>query len=715
MKQRGTVDHTIVQGVFVGPARSGKNCLMERLLGRMPSSVSPSTGVAENVVQVKVIQKSSTCAVNVEEMTWSEMDYDDEAIKLMVINTESQNKAEVCYQTTGVNVETLPADDAHNHRLNETHGSSSELLVSESKDKGKKSHPSTQCSDPLVTKSLPTQVRVAPQLPDSYVSPTEIFKEALKNKGYDALKQHFETTTSLYLTNTGGQVEFQEVLPLLVSGPSIFFFTFRLDRDLHEYYTIKYEVSDERKSYHYTSTLTTIDGMLQTLASISAMGTFIYSGSHVRDKPLRPKVFFIGTHEDQLDSKEVDEKIAQVDQQLQKIIRLTEYHKDLVEFASESQLIFTVNNFSESDIDFKRIRLALQRVITRKEFRMTFPIHWLIFSHAIRKLNNRVINYDICLKIARECELADDEVDEALYFIHSKMGLIRYFPYEHIKSLVFVDPQFLFDKVTKLIVHTFIFEKVAQYEFEQFKYRGIFSLEKLDEVSHSSTIMSTFQFGKLLERLRIIAPFKVANETKYFLPCVLALAHGSDACQTLDTPVPTLHVSFECGYVPKGAAGALIAYLMANEIESFDKWILDAKKVLKNEVSFYVGPYDKVVLRIFPKHFEIICIPNPQFPDDERQITIKKACNILLETIDKGIEQILHDMNYVKQLHHFTFPCLLDDCKGSHPAQLIWYKGSPCRLQCSIKDKPVKLPKGVHFWKPALHKVHTEKSACSEC
>ena len=39
MEERGMLDHTIVHGVFVGPARSGKNSLMERLLGRMPSSV----------------------------------------------------------------------------------------------------------------------------------------------------------------------------------------------------------------------------------------------------------------------------------------------------------------------------------------------------------------------------------------------------------------------------------------------------------------------------------------------------------------------------------------------------------------------------------------------------------------------------------------------------------------------------------------------------
>ena len=47
-----------------------------------------------------------------------------------------------------------------------------------------------------------------------------------------------------------------------------------------------------------------------------------------------------------------------------------------------------------------------------------------------------MVSYDECLEIARQCGLADDEVDEALHFIHSKMGLIRYFPYEGVKDLV---------------------------------------------------------------------------------------------------------------------------------------------------------------------------------------------------------------------------------------------------------------------------------------
>ena len=715
MEERGKLDHTIAHGVFVGPARSGKNSLMERLLGRMPSSVSPSTGVAESVVQVKVIQKSATFATNVEELTWTKMDYDDEAIKLMLINSKS-TKNIVPYQTK--EVKTLPTDDAV--VLGETLESKSDITsVSESENERKKSHSSaTQGSNsPLEIQPSSSQLHVPPQLPASCVPPIEILKEAVKNKGYEALKQHFETTWSLYLTNTGGQMEFQEVLPLLVSGPSMFFFTFRLDRDLHEYYTIEYELSDGKKSHPYTSTLSTIDGMLQTLASISAMGTFVYSGLHRREKPLQPKVFFVGTHKDQLDSNLADSHIAHIDQQLQKVIRSTTYYKDLVESASESRLIFTVNNFSESDSDFECIRLAVQHVVTRNEFKMTSPTHWLIFSLAIRKLNDRVISYDSCLEIARECRLSDSELDEALYFIHSKMGLIRYFPYEHIKSLVFIDPQFLFDKVTELIVGTFTFGKVTPYEREQFRHKGIFSLDKLSTQHQSSTIMSTFQFGKLLERLRIVAPLKVGNEMKYFLPCVLAHARKSDShLLANDTPVPALHVSFECGCIPQGVCGTLIKYLMTNEMKTLIEWTLIPEKIFKNEVSFCVGPYDTIMIKIFPTHFEVTCIPSPSFPDDERDdCPVKGTCTVVLKAIDSGIKQILQDLNYMydKTRHSFTFPCPADICNGCHPAQLKYIRGSPRSLYCNIQKKLLKLPANVHFWEPALLAINKEQNKAS--
>jgi hypothetical protein len=141
---------------------------------------------------------------------------------------------------------------------------------------------------------------------------------------------------------------------------------------------------------------------------------------------------------------------------------------------------------------------------------MTSPARWLIFSLALRQLKPYVVSYDEFLEVARQCELSDDELDEELHFIHSKMGLIRYiyFPYEGVKDLVVIHPQYLFDKVTELIVDTFTFEKSSKQVMDEFKKKGIFSLSEFEKISsRTDTKIKPFQFAKLLERLQIAAPF----------------------------------------------------------------------------------------------------------------------------------------------------------------------------------------------------------------
>ena len=712
IEKRGMLNHTVVHGVFVGPARSGKNSLMERLLGRMPSSVSPSTGVAESVVQVKVIQKSTTIATNVEESIWSVMDYDDEAIKLMLISSDSRIKESEDnlqkYVQNDVESQDVPLEAQHTDRCR----LSLSLLQSAMRCLRYYIFGFQTAYDSVITDSEPgfeqqlpslaKSIQSPPQLPDSFVSPIEILKQALRNKGLEALKQHFEKTWSLYLTNTGGQMEFQEVLPLLVSGPSMFFFTFRLDRDLNELYKIEFERFDGTKSDPYTSTLTTMDGILQTLASISAMGTFVYRDLQRKEAPLRPKVFFIGTHKDQLDSTLADSYIARVDQQLVKVIKSTAHYKELVEFASSSQLIFTVNNFSESDSDFQNIRSAVERVVKRDEFHMTSPAHWLIFSVAIRKLPH-IINYDSCFEVANQCGISSqEEFNEALHFIHSKMGLIRYFPYEDVKDLVVIHPQHLFDKVTELIVDTFTFEKVCKQKSDEFKCKGIFSITEFDHINTASkgnTGILPFKFGKLLEYLRIAAPFEEDNETKFFFPCVLAHASEPEKNQeAYKSPIPSLLISFECGYCPKGVAGALIKYLMTNEMKSYSHWMLLTDKIFRNQVSFTVGAYDTIVIRILPTHFEITCSPDPQFNNKRGDCSIEETCTEVLKAIETGIQQILTDLQYIKIKYLPTFPCQAAGCQGGHPAKVLFSKSTPSSLVCETTGKLFKLPPGSHLW-----------------
>ena len=718
MEERGILNHTMAHGVFVGPPCSGKNSLMERLLGKMPSNLSPSTGLLETIIQVQVVQMTATFAANVEESVWSIMDYDDEAIKLMVINIHSENECSgKTVPQTGAESEQYaqyePVRRAQPRSTQQISGpkklfAAGAYLFSKmfkGLRKGNMGASVQTQSNQAIKQSSPCEP--SPQLLDSFIPPSEILKQALRNKGgLRALQQHFEKTWSLYLTNTGGQIEFQEVLPLVVSGPSIFFFTFRLDRKLDERYEIEYRLSDGTRSEPYKSTLTTIQGILQTLASIAAMGTFTYEDLHKRVIPLRPKVFLIGTHKDLLDDKIADDHIKKIDKQLKDVICSTKHYEDLVRFASQSQLIFTVNNFSESESDFKMIRSVVEVVVEQDGFEMASPSHWLIFSLAIRKYPSPVIRYDECFEIAKSCKITDKkEFDLALNFIHSKMGLIRYFPDEHLKNIVIVHPQFLFDKVTELIVGTFTFEKLAgnMYVINEFKRKGIVSVSDLESIgARNMSGITTFQFRKILESLRIAAPFKMKGEEKYFIPCVLAHADQPDITFTelpcAHGPTPPLLISFECGYCPKGVSGGVITYLMVNEMQSNFAWMLKPKNIFRDQVSFLVGPYDTIVLKILSTHLEVICIPGDLDQDDRKKCPLKEVCVEVRRAVEKGVREVTHDINYVQAHHSLSFSCKAPTCSGHHPAKIIYHNKNPSSLLCEKTDKRFKLPTGYEIW-----------------
>ena len=709
------LDHTIVHGVFVGPARSGKNSIMERLLGQMPSTVSPSTGVAESVVHVKVMQKSTTFAANVKESFWSPMDSDDEAIKLSVINTDLDSQVEKVDENTDI----APKNSVHHEAtvISESEADNGHLIEAVNTDAKfepeAKNVSISQDFPDMSIKELPSKsISNTPcgRLPDSFVSPTQLVKLALRKKGKEGLKElqrHFKKAWSLYLTNTGGQMEFQEVLPLLVSGPSIFFYVFRLDRDINTRYMIEYDSEDGTKAEPYKSSLTTVEGLLQTLATIAAMGTFIYKGLQKCKLALRPKVFIVGTHKDQLDKETADSLISSVDNQLQEAIKSTAHYKDVVEFASPSQLIFTVNNFSKKESDFQDMRTAVERVVERDAFKMTSPAHWLIFSLVLRQIKSDVITYDQCREIARQCGLADEELDEALHFIHSKMGLIRYFPYEEIKHLVVLRPQFLFDKVTEMIINTFTFDKMGKQAMEDFKKKGIFSLEQFEAISSgTNTSMKAFEFAKLLEGLRIAAPFRMDGKIMYFFPSVLAHTEEVPPIHQLTlvcTPVPNVMVTFKCGYCPKGLAGALVKYLMTNEMKASESflWKLNHETIFRNQVSFKVGPLDTIVLKISSTHLEIICIVNTKFKN-RKACPFHMLCTEVYKAVDSGIKQVTSDINYVNAEHSFAFSCECKEVSTAHPGELEYVGGEPFCLTCSKTEEQHDLPVNHDCWSTML-------------
>ena len=126
---------------------------------------------------------------------------------------------------------------------------------------------------------------------------------------------------SLYIRDTGGQVEFQESLTLLIHGPSIFIFVLRTDVDLLKKTIIRYRSPSGDISNQYQSTISSKDALVQFLTSVCAIetteeGVFQKGGVYEAHEPV---VFIVGTHIDQLGIR-ADSVIAKMNESLDEII-----------------------------------------------------------------------------------------------------------------------------------------------------------------------------------------------------------------------------------------------------------------------------------------------------------------------------------------------------------------------------------------------------------
>lgn len=668
---------------------------MKRLLREMPSKKSPSTGVADRVVHIKVEKSSSSSSfmANIKESAWKPIKTNDhdEAIDIMlkIASTRTTSTRTTCKEistTSTVQSKIAKFNTEHSVDIIDRHRS-----FSEPEYRGKS-----------------TGVNIASQLPTS-TSPLEVFKTAVQTQGLKGHEEHLDTQVSLYLTNTGGQMEFQELLPLLVSGPSMFFLTFRLDRDLNTPYEIVYEIDvqggygSQLKSYKYISSNTPLDTILQSLASIDAIGT--YTDYKKKNIALKYRILLIGTHRDILEKRtsNAESAIAKINEEIKNAVETATYWKHIIH-ADEDHLIFTVNNFAKDDKDFQLIRSSVQKVIEAGDFRDDYPSYWLIYSLMLQRLGKRTESFKKCFEVAKSCGIIEEnELKEALYFLDRRMGVIRYFPEDKLKNLVILDPQVLFDKVTQLIVETFTFEHcfLDRSVEEEFK-KGIFSLKEFERINKKINPDSTINpkwFADLLQHLRIAAPFKEAGIQKYFFP--IAISHVAEKQKIniakTELIICPLVVSFKCGYCPIGLTGGLITYIMEHKVNS-GEWEFRTNGIFRDQVTYVVcDTNDKVTLKSFPTHLEITCIPGPGNRD---KYPVEGTCIEVKRLFKKGIEIATKRMNYVRNVDiTFTFYCTAEMCKESrkHPAKYIEGTG---KIHC-IRDNGLvfDLPKGHHYWR----------------
>ena len=361
------ISRKIAHGILVGSTGAGKSSLMDRLLGRPRKKFSPSTGVAEPVVMVDIDIDNPTTFHSVtviDQNTWTEMKYETSLLRQMdesVATSQPDNTA--TSQSATSQTPSNSGDTEHS------------LIPATPASQQSPPHTDNTASVSITPVAL-TKKKILPPAAD-------IVRRTIKEiGGHKKFRRFLKKSISLYLRDTGGQVEFQEIMPLLIFGPSIVFFVFRLDLDFKKKFEVKYRKSADESFNCYISSITTEEAFLQCLATVDAMDT----SGEASVKTHKPLVFIIGSHRDNLGAS-ADKKIAELNNYLSLLIRNGGF-RDLVQYADrrKGHVMFTVDNTSGSDEDFDSIRSRVSNMIRdRVEFTIEYPIRYLLFCLELQK------------------------------------------------------------------------------------------------------------------------------------------------------------------------------------------------------------------------------------------------------------------------------------------------------------------------------------------
>ena len=694
----GKIDRKLAHSMFVGPTGSGKSSLMDRLLGRGRKKFTASTGVCDTIVivDINVTNPSTFHPVTIlESDTWEEIECDVSYVRQLgqesvnvEISHENSHKPTEKSAHTRASARPDPAKKIGSVRVAQPHSKRKDAPV------------------PLPRRKLKVGTIIS----------SENIYSVIKKYGFRKVKKYLKKTCSLYLRDTGGQVEFQEMLPLLIFGPSIFFFVFRLHLDFKSKFCVEYRMSASKSINCYTSSITTEEALLQCLASVYAMDTSEEDSVQTH----KPMVFIIGTHKDILISKaEGTDKIDDLNRYLDFIIRSNGF-RDLVQYAGDDHnVMFAVDNTSDSEEDFQKIRSNVNHLInTRKEFSIEYPISYLLFCLNLQNIKESILTLDECKVLAAQHGIEGDQVSHLLRFLHIRIGVIRYFDIEGLKHIIVKEPQILFDKITDLLVKTFSGEFLRTSEVLDFREKGILTASAFENVSSDNKIKPK-EFLQLLVHLRIITPLvtpgdKEDQEKRYFIPCILN--HVPESKRDTVTNILPLLFKFKSDHCPKGIFGVLSTHLMTPEKAESEEigttFVLIHDKIFKDQVSFEVhSPWDQdeMSLKVYSTHLEVKFFPFSS--DRDRDTPLKEVCNSVRQILEKSILRSLKDLHYSKEKLEpmACFKC--EHCAQMHPVRA---GRTHHKIHCNKARKGSRIPLNGRCWYNEGQSTYIKASYYSE-
>ena len=703
MKNKRKIPMKSASLVFFGPPLVGKSTTLQRILSD-PSVVVPfihttSTPVAEKPRRV-IIKKPKPTMARLQGSKFLLQDFEQEKLHL----------ARLALREATTLPPVQPADNQPTQHLGKGSAIRQPEVPLEPSEYTETLSPENVPRPPTPSEEGATASPKQPFLHFEplplFQAPDDIIRAATISGVIDDMQELLEGSTMLHILDTGGQSSFFEVLPMLLSGRTLEILLFKLNEALEERYVVEYVSSDGITADPYVSSFTVEQVIFQALTSVSYTtppASILTSDSAHRSQSA---AILVGTYKDQVS----DEKFAEIDGTLQKKLKCCSLPNTTVfRYPNRRKgqqppfnIVVPVDNTSPTDPGISLLQDIINEVIEERFDPFDTPLTWLMFHLCVRTANARVLSFQQCATIARQCGIEDDqELKLALWYLSHQCGIFRYYPeVKGLEDIVICDLQVLFDCISNLLSSTFNFGKACTEVEVRFQETGRCPLQHAERLLKSCNEIPLLKLLNLLEHLRLLSPIhdEKVEVQEYFIPCILpsceveTLQRPSSQCTQ---PAPLL-IKFESGYCPVGLFHSLNVHLTSPHLQSDMKWRLSEGKLFRNKVSFHVGvDFDQVTIISRPTYYEIWINRESECHDPE---PLPIVCNKVRATIEQAIQTVKSSLNSTLQItHHSSFYCLRPDCHTvPHPATP---ENTPAKIAvCSFTGNPSHLSPQQRIW-----------------
>ncbi len=677
---KGKVICHIVVALLIGIAGAGKTSVKELLLGNTPPSAHKSTYMVD-APQIPVVRPTSLHkAATLGSSSWrllKEKEFQEFIIKHYGINPADQSSSSADQHTDSRSTPS-PADQHTDSppsadRRIDSNGARDEAVSDDILELGKEFQ---GVFDQLQGERDPIEV------------------------------------TFIYLIDSGGQPQFQELLPAFVKKPTAALCVTKLSEQFDDYPELPYSDRSGKKCGKPSKSilnngeiLTRYFQVLQSRQSATGEG-----GS--------PNVFVIGTHKD----LEKPETRPEKNKMLRDLLE-PKFGEKLV-WHSIDEVIFPVNAAATEGKDCEEAKVVVQDLRKKIEERCRnlnpaeIPLAWFLLEmllmelaqkrSEIRKVN--VFKLKDCEQAAAMLRMDPKECRNALKFL-SDNNILFYDP-DNLPDVVFVSSQVLVSIVTALVYLCYVLQSEGDSEdsaelkrrcstkmWRKFRSRGVLTSELLCSQEFKD-VLSSQMFGvpyedgvftpdellRLLRGLHIVAPVE-SGSSEYIMCCLLPelpQSEGNDHRQRDPrAKVHPLVIEYPEMLLPAGIFTLLVGFLLNDPDTQWE--LAQTKTELKsNCVKFKLPdqPAGSVTLLHFVKYVEVHV---------QGRFACREVCLKIKGDIHKGLKEAARILGY-EQLPS-PRECIFCPKKGHdgedpyhlasmHPKEKMWV----CNQNYDIED-----------------------------